>query len=138
MRGPASFPKREHLVSLKLTDQLFKGGNGKSMAVFPVRMVWMLCPRTAYEEPVQVLVSVSKRHFKHAVDRNRVKRQLREAYRHSKTALAEAMERRPEEAIVLALIWMTDKHRRSEKVAQGVAQLLRQLQEKLDAGSPVS
>ena len=54
------------------------------------------------------------------------------------SALAEAMERRPEEALVLALIWMTDKHRRSEKVAQGVAQLLRQLQEKLDAGSPVS
>ena len=54
----------------------------------------------------QVLVSVSKRHFKHAVDRNRVKRQLREAYRLNKQVL---VGRVPEgQTLSLAFVWISD------------------------------
>ncbi|MBP5646774.1 MAG: ribonuclease P protein component [Bacteroidaceae bacterium] len=73
------FDKSERLCSSKLTDILFSKGN-RSVGCFPVRLVWMEVPDG---EPgrIQVLLSVPKRRFRHAVDRNRVKRQLREFYR---------------------------------------------------------
>ena len=61
------------------------------MAAYPLRAVFRQVPRTQTDVPVQVLVSVSKRHFKHAVDRNRIKRQIREAYRHQKQVLCDAV-----------------------------------------------
>ena len=71
-------------------DALFQSGNSKSVVAFPLRVVYLYTERAEGEEPAQVLVSVSKRHFKHAVDRNRVKRQIREAYRRQKAELATA------------------------------------------------
>ncbi|WP_223284727.1 ribonuclease P protein component [Hymenobacter qilianensis] len=82
-----SFPKEEHLCRKKLIDELF--GRGSSFGLYPLRLVWLpaLAPTTA---PPQVLVSVSKRSFKRAVDRNRLKRLMREAYRLNKYRLLEA------------------------------------------------
>jgi ribonuclease P protein component len=76
-----SYPKKEKLKSQKLIEQLFS--DGKSVSAFPLRMVYI---KTAFEENVQFKtgVSVSKRNFKNAVDRNRIKRLIREAYRLNK------------------------------------------------------
>ncbi|MBR4842270.1 MAG: ribonuclease P protein component [Bacteroidaceae bacterium] len=73
------FDKSERLCSGKLTDRLFNEGN-RSVGSFPVRLVWLELP-SGETGKVQVLLSVPKRRFRHAVDRNRVKRQLREFYR---------------------------------------------------------
>ena len=73
------FGKSERLCSGKLTDLLFREGN-RSVGCFPVRLVWMEVP-SGESGVIQVLFSVPKRRFRHAVDRNRVKRQLREFYR---------------------------------------------------------
>lgn len=75
------YPKKEKLKSQKLIEQLFS--EGKSVSAFPLRMVYL---KTAFEDNVQFKtgVSVSKRNFKNAVDRNRIKRLLREAYRLNK------------------------------------------------------
>ena len=91
MRNNSSFPKKEKLVSRKLIDRLFVGGGSKSMSCFPLRLVFMVLDHNdeALENKgshvdmadVQMMISVPKRCFKHAVDRNRVKRQVREAYR---------------------------------------------------------
>lgn len=77
-----TFGKKEHLCKLTLIEQLF-GGGAKAMTAWPMRMVFLLVDKKDEQAPsVQVLISVSKRYFKHAVKRNRVKRQIREAFRH--------------------------------------------------------
>lgn len=82
-----AFPKEEHLCRKKLIEELF-GKQGSSFGVYPLRIVWIksASPTTA---PPQVLISVSKRTFKRAVDRNRLKRLIREAYRLNKYRLVE-------------------------------------------------
>ena len=81
------FPKEEHLCRKKLIEELF-GKQGSSFGVYPLRIVWIKS-EVPTAVPPQVLVSVSKRTFKRAVDRNRLKRLIREAYRLNKYRLTE-------------------------------------------------
>ncbi len=73
-----SFSKRERLSGKMAVDRLF--ASGKSFFVYPflVQYEELKEPRSV---PFQILISVSKRKFKHAVDRNSIKRQIRESYR---------------------------------------------------------
>ncbi len=77
------FPKAERLKSRKQIDGLF--ADGTAVSVFPVRAVYKFS--ASETAGVKAGVSVSKRHFKKAVDRNRIKRLLREAYRLQKEKL---------------------------------------------------
>ena len=77
-----TFNKNEKLKSQKAIEQLFE--EGKSVLAYPLRMVYL-----KNEDLLKVGVSVSKRNFKNAVDRNRIKRVLRESYRLNKTMLIE-------------------------------------------------
>lgn len=76
-----TFNKKEKLKSKKIIDQLFV--EGQSVTAFPLRLVYL---QTNYSDGsfVKTGISVSKRFFKTAVDRNRVKRLMREAYRLNK------------------------------------------------------
>lgn len=128
---PNTFCKRERMVSRKLMETLFSGGQSRSAVVFPVRVVYMLTDRQQVGVPVQVLLSVSKRHFKRAVKRNRVKRQLREAYRKNKHALVEAVDGcQPDKSVALAFIWLADKLYDTAEVEQCVATLLKRIEER--------
>ncbi len=77
----ASYSKKEKLKSKKLIDQLFT--QGQSVSAFPLRLVYL---QSHFEDCIiaKTGVSVSKRNFKTAVDRNRIKRLLRESYRLNK------------------------------------------------------
>ena len=81
-----SYPKNEKLKSKKTIDLLFT--EGKSVSKYPLRLVFM---ETQFEDkvPLKVGVSVSKKYFKNAVDRNYFKRVLRECYRLNKHLLLE-------------------------------------------------
>ena len=83
------FPKEEHLCRKKLIDELF-GKGSSSFGVYPIRLVFTLLEVPTAAPPL-VLISVSKRTFKRAVDRNRLKRLLREAYRLHKHLLCESV-----------------------------------------------
>lgn len=82
-----TFTKQERLCGSKPIDRLFSEGN-RQIAVFPIRLVWLLSPDI---KGVQILVSAPKRNFHHAVDRNRIKRQIREFYRTSSAPLKDAV-----------------------------------------------
>ncbi len=123
--------KRERLCSMKLTDQLFNGAGSHSMVAFPVRVVWMERECDGQEPLVQLLVSVSKRHFRHAVKRNRVKRQLREAYRLAKQPLYDKLEATPQRSVKMAFIWLADELYSSAEVANRVRKLISRMVERL-------
>lgn len=82
----ASYPKDEKLKSKKIIDLLFS--EGKSVSKYPLRLVYVAHD---FEEnvPLQMGVSVSKKYFKKAVDRNYFKRALRESYRLNKQLLVD-------------------------------------------------
>ncbi len=75
----------------------------------------------------QMMVSVPKRYFKRAVKRNRVKRQIREAYRHHKSLLPD----REGKTLVMAFIWMDDQLHESEEINKKVENLLMRVRERL-------
>lgn len=80
----ATYPKKEKLKSKKLIEQLFN--EGKAVTVFPLKLIYLETTFTDNTN-IKASVSVSKRNFKSAVDRNRIKRLLREAYRLNKHEL---------------------------------------------------
>ncbi|MFZ4863805.1 ribonuclease P protein component [Sphingobacterium sp. Mn56C] len=79
------FKKEERLCSKSAIDELFKSGS--SFVVFPFRVVFLANPVTDKGQIAQVIISVSKRRFKRANARNRIKRLMREAYRLQKEKL---------------------------------------------------
>jgi ribonuclease P protein component len=81
-----TYKKDERLCNFNAIEMLF--GQGHSFLIFPVKIVWMEY-ETGCKSPAQVLISVPKRNFKHAVDRNSIKRQIREAYRRHKSVLCD-------------------------------------------------
>ena len=99
-KGLQSFKKAERITSKLLIDRLFNG-EGSSMVVFPFRVVYIRIPKE--DVPVSILVSVPKKRFHKAVDRNRMKRLTREAYRRQKQILWNAMEE-SDESIAIAFI----------------------------------
>ena len=78
------YPKNEKLKSRKTIDSLFT--DGKSVGKYPLRLVFIE-NTTDTSEKIKFGVSVSKKHFKKAVDRNYFKRVLRECYRLNKQLL---------------------------------------------------
>ena len=75
------FRKGEKIVGENRIDSLFI--EGKSFVAFPLRVVY-LKTELSLSSPLSVLVSVPKKRIKSAVKRNRIKRQVREAYRLNK------------------------------------------------------
>lgn len=122
-----SFPKKERITSKKLVEQLFCGTN-RSMVAFPIRMVYM--PTKAIDVPVQVLTSVSKRHFKHAVKRNRVKRQIREAYRKTRNSFVESIAN-TDNHYTVAFIYLADDIKSSDVIDGCIDRLMKRLGEKI-------
>ena len=121
--------KEERITSRKLIDMLFNGGQSHSMAAFPLRLVFLEKEREGACPPAQMLVSVPKRCFKRAVKRNRVKRQVREAFRHQKHLIGDVLP--ADRQLALAFIWLDDRLYDSAEVEQRVVSLLERLAEKM-------
>ena len=121
-----TFSKAERLCSSTLIDRLFSEGN-RQISVFPIRLVWLLADDI---EGIQVLISAPKRNFHHAVDRNRIKRQIREFYRTQSAPLKEtvALKRK---GLALAFLFNDNRLWESDKLDQRLSQALEKLVETL-------
>ena len=82
--GTFAFKKSERLYKKKSIQELFSKGSSFYLYPFKVQFCWE--DTGGYN---QILISVSKRNFKRAVDRNQIKRRVREAYRLSKPLFPE-------------------------------------------------
>ena len=85
-----TFSKQERLCSRSLIDNLFTDKHSRRLNCYPLMGIWQF---TALQEevPAQIMFSVSKRNFKKAVDRNRIRRQMRESYRLNKKSLYDCL-----------------------------------------------
>ncbi len=132
-----TFPKRERLNRKKEIDCLFRSG-ARSLLAFPIRTVFIPIQTegetAAFEKGISVLINVSKRYLRHAVDRNRVKRQLREAYRRNKT---DFMDKLPADlrGLRIAFLWIDGKHHASAEVEAKMKNLLIRIVESMQKES---
>lgn len=120
-----TFGKEERIVSNLLIETLFEKSNSQSLTAYPLKAVFLKTDQREGCAPVQLLISVPKKRFKHAVDRNRVKRQVREAYRRNKSLLEGTA--KEGELLLIAIIWLSDKHFASKEVEKRVIGILKQI-----------
>lgn len=122
--------KAERLHSKIVIEKMFAGGNSRSFSVFPLRVVYM--PLDGEQEvPASILVSVPKKRFKRAVKRNRVKRQVREAYRKNKELLWKTLNDKGR-ALTIAFIYLSDGLVATAEIEEKVKILLGRVAEKIE------
>ncbi|MFH1319677.1 MAG: ribonuclease P protein component [Bacteroidota bacterium] len=101
-----SFTKEERLCSKKIIQNLFE--KGSSFVIYPFRIFWFETElETRYS--VQILINVSKKSFPNAVDRNKIKRQIREVYRKNKNILYEHLDNKGKQYALSFIYTAKDK-----------------------------
>jgi len=123
--------KEERIFRKKLIQRLFEGRAGHALSAYPLRVTYRTEPVEEDGVLLRMLVSVPKRHLKHAVARNRVKRQVREAFRKNKQIVLTPLAGHPETAVNIAFIWTSDRQFPSPVVEEKVANLMRRIGERL-------
>jgi ribonuclease P protein component len=134
-----TFQRHERLKSRKLTESLFKKGH--SFAVFPFRVVYMTTA-TGFEIPeaksfkhncpAQMGVGVGARHFKKAVDRNRIKRITREAWRVQKATLYHSLHEKKIQAAVF-LIYQSKEKLDHSTISAAIQEVIQKLIRRTEA-----
>jgi len=114
------FYKHERLCSRKQIDLLFVKNTGA--AAFPLKAVFMETHESLHT-PLQVMFVVPKRNFKHAHDRNKLKRRMREAYRLNKQAAYEVLEPSGKK-IIIAFIYTAKQEQLYTEVESAITKLL--------------
>lgn len=121
------FTKTERLCSKVLIEKLFK--TGRSFHCPPFKIVWLQVSESV--APAQLVISVPKRLFKKAVDRNRIKRMTREAYRNYKQQLYNAIdEKNVHLMITYTAKTIVDYKETEEKIKSGLQRLIIEINQK--------
>lgn len=120
MHSPLGLSKAERIHSRSVVESLFSGNNS-SVAIYPLRIVWSSVESSI--PSASILVSVPKKRMHHAVDRNRMKRMVREAYRLNKRTLLAALQD-SNTHLDIAFICIADNMPTSSQVSKSVIKAL--------------
>ena len=123
-----TFPLKEHLKSKRVIEKLY--AEGASVTSYPLRAVFL--EQEEQEPTAAILISVAKRRFRHAVDRNLVKRRIREAYRTSKHPFVEALQAKGKKMAV-AILYIDTRHNSTEFIKRKMEKLLADIITKSEA-----
>jgi len=122
------FKKEERLCSVKLLSTLFK--DGSSFLFYPFRVTWITSTEPqAY--PAQVLISVPKKRFKRSVDRNLLKRRMREAYRLNKSQLLYPLLLDHNKKVLLALTYVSNEILDSKYISSKMGKMMKSLEKNM-------
>ena len=100
-----SFKKEERLSSKKTIDSLFKKGH--YLTEYPFKLIWIET-KLSSKSPVQICISVPKKHQKLAVNRNLIKRRTKEAYRLNKATICDYFAKQNTQLAIM-LIYQSNK-----------------------------
>lgn len=123
-----TFPLKEHLKSKSVIDNIY--ANGASVTSFPLRAVFLEQPATQ-STTAAILINVAKRRFRHAVDRNLLKRRIREAYRTEKHGFIETLENNSKKMAV-AIMYIDTKPSSTEYIRYKMRKLLEAIASKAE------
>ena len=123
-----TFPLKEHLKSKRVIEKLY--AEGASVTSYPLRAVFL--EQEEQEPTAAILISVAKRRFRHAVDRNLVKRRIREAYRTSKHPFVEALQAK-DKKMAVAILYIDTRHNSTEFIKRKMEKLLANIITKSEA-----
>jgi ribonuclease P protein component len=148
-----TFKKEERLKSEKIITQLFR--NGKSFACYPLRLVYAEMPtdipplsiagvfddletenviETATVSSIQFALSVPKKAFKRAVDRNVLRRRIREAYRLNKIELYRFLENKyfnEDKRFAFMVLYTAKEEMPYGEIEKGIKKMIRKFKEEL-------
>jgi ribonuclease P protein component len=120
-----SLPTTERLYLRDSVNELFASGRG--FIVYPYRVIYRVLPETEkVPARVSIMTIAPKKKFKHAVDRNHVKRLTREAYRLNKVPLHEALAQQGRKMHV-AFLYLDNKFLSFEETQDKMQQIIRRL-----------
>ncbi|MEP7256749.1 MAG: ribonuclease P protein component [Flavitalea sp.] len=131
IKTPFTLGKNERLKSRKLIELLFK--EGKSFAIFPVRVYQLETEELSVS--LQAGFTASSRSFKKAVDRNRIKRVMREAYRLQKHPLNTLLEHKNKK-LCLFFIYTGRELPDTAEIKEKINLILNRVMSTLDEATP--
>ena len=94
---------------------------------FPYSVQWMLVDESTFPSPAQVMIVAPKRKFKHAVDRNHVRRLTRECYRQRKDTLYSFLQEQNKN-IVFSMVYIHNEIMPFEQLGRKMDKLIDALQ----------
>ena len=118
--------KYDKLCSSTAIDQLFSRGADsmtKSVMAYPLRAVWRVNEKRTAGSQIQFLISIPKKRLRHAVDRVKMRRRVREAYRLNKNNYLSAESDR----IDLAFIYVADDLKDYQSIEKAVTRILHKI-----------
>lgn len=125
-----TFQRAERLKSRKVIEQMFK--QGQSFAHYPLRLVWLVMEERQSDFPAQFALTVPKKKFKKAVQRNRIRRLVREAYRLNKHRLYQTLPV-SERQVALLVIYTGQEVMTFAEIEAAMQQMLRRFVKKWKA-----
>lgn len=120
---PLTLPKTERLKNVKLIDSVFK--SAITVKSFPLIFSYKITDFPT-DVPVQLLFTVSKRNFKRSVDRNRIKRIMRDRYRLMKPEIIAALNGK---SVFGALIYTSKTLADYQEIDKSLLKLIQKLHE---------